>query len=80
MRLLHFPFVITALNLWKIGMRCTAKKVADADIIYFLGGLPDRMLERIKEYDLYDILLRHDGIVKGMLQDETGIGTNENEF
>lgn len=39
--------------------------MADADIIYFLGGLPDRMLERIKEFDLYDILLKHDGIVMG---------------
>ena len=40
-------------------------KVENADIIYFLGGLPDRMFDRIKEFDLYDTLLSHDGIMMG---------------
>ncbi len=39
--------------------------VKAADIIYFLGGLPDRMMERIKEFELYDILMQHDGILMG---------------
>ena len=42
-----------------------ARKIEEADIIYFPGGLPDRMMERIKEFDLYDLLMRHDGIVMG---------------
>ncbi len=36
-----------------------------ADILYFLGGLPDRMLDRIEEFSLTDALLRHRGVVMG---------------
>ena len=43
-----------------------AEKIKKADIVYFLGGLPDRMTERIKEFDLYDTLMKHDGIVMGV--------------
>ena len=32
-----------------------SSKIKSADIVYFLGGLPDRMMDRIKEFDLYDI-------------------------
>ncbi len=42
-----------------------AEKVKGADIVYFLGGLPDRMLCRIKAMALYDLLMRHEGIVMG---------------
>ena len=42
-----------------------AEKIEKADIVYFLGGLPDRMMERIKEFDLYDTLMKHDGIAMG---------------
>ena len=41
------------------------QKIETADIIYFLGGLPDRMMDRIKEFDLQDILMKHQGIVMG---------------
>lgn len=41
------------------------QKVESADIIYFLGGLPDRMMARIEEFNLYDSLLKHQGIVMG---------------
>lgn len=41
------------------------KKVTQADIVYFLGGLPDRMFERIHELGLYDALVHHDGIAIG---------------
>lgn len=40
-------------------------KVERADIVYFTGGLPDRMLERIDEMGLRDALLRHRGVVMG---------------
>ncbi len=44
----------------------TAKqKIENADILYFPGGLPDRMFERIKELDLYDTIVNHKGIVMG---------------
>ncbi len=41
------------------------QKIETADIVYFLGGLPDRMMDRIKEFDLQDILMKHQGIVMG---------------
>lgn len=44
----------------------TAKeKIKNAQIVYYLGGLPDRMMERIKELDLQDVLMKHDGIIMG---------------
>lgn len=42
-----------------------AEKIRNADIIYFPGGLPDRMMDRIKEFDLQDVLLQHTGIIMG---------------
>ncbi len=42
-----------------------AQKIKSADIVYFTGGLPDRMMERIKEFDLYDTLMKHEGIIMG---------------
>lgn len=41
------------------------QKIKQADIVYFLGGLPDRMMDRIKTFDLYDVLMKHDGILMG---------------
>ncbi len=42
-----------------------AEKIRNADIVYFPGGLPDRMLERIDEFGLRDVLMQHDGVVMG---------------
>lgn len=40
-------------------------KVESADVIYFTGGLPDRMMDRIKEFELENALLSHTGVVMG---------------
>ena len=56
---------ITFVNYFTDTKESAAQKIAEADIIYFLGGLPDRMLDRIKAFDLYNILLKHDKIVIG---------------
>ena len=40
-------------------------KIEKADIIYFLGGLPDKMMARINEFNLKDTLMKHSGIVMG---------------
>ena len=37
------------------------EKIENSDVIYFLGGLPDKMMERIKEFDLYDTILNYKG-------------------
>lgn len=41
------------------------EKVLRADILYFLGGLPDRMYERLAEFGLIDVMKAHEGIVMG---------------
>lgn len=46
-------------------VKTAGEKVERADILYFLGGLPDRMLDRIEEFSLTDALLRHRGVVMG---------------
>jgi len=39
--------------------------IRKADIVYFPGGLPDRMMERIREFALEEVLLQHTGIIMG---------------
>ena len=56
---------ITFINYFTDTKETAAQKIKAADIIYFLGGLPDRMMDRIKEFDLYDVLMRHGGILMG---------------
>ena len=41
------------------------RKIRNADILYFPGGLPDRMMERIREMQIYDSILHHEGIILG---------------
>ena len=41
------------------------QKIREADILYFPGGLPDRMMDRIREMRIYDSILRHGGIMLG---------------
>lgn len=56
---------ITFLNYFTDTKMSAAQKIAEADILYFPGGLPDRMMERIKDFDLQEVLLKHDGVVMG---------------
>ncbi len=42
-----------------------ARIISEADIVYFPGGLPDRMMERIDEFGLREVLMQHEGIVMG---------------
>lgn len=56
---------ITFVNYFADTKESAAKKIEKADIVYFPGGLPDRMMDRIREFDLYDSLMKHNGIVMG---------------
>ncbi len=40
-------------------------KIREADVIYYLGGYPDLMYERIIALGLYDALLSHRGVIMG---------------
>lgn len=56
---------ISFINYFTDTRELAAQKIKTADIIYFLGGLPDRMMDRIREFDLYDVLMEHNGILMG---------------
>ena len=56
---------IAFINYFTDTRESAAQKIEKADIVYFPGGLPDRMLDRIEEFQLYDPLMKHDGIVMG---------------
>ena len=46
--------------------KATAKETVEhADILYFLGGLPDKTMQRLKEFDLTETCASHKGIVMG---------------
>lgn len=40
-------------------------KILEADIIYLTGGLPDLMMERLREFSLIKIIEEHKGVIIG---------------
>ena len=59
------PESISFINYFSDTKESAAKKIKEANIIYFTGGLPDRMMDRIREFDLVDVLKKHTGVVIG---------------
>lgn len=59
------PENISFINYFTDTKETARRKVEDADVIYFTGGLPDRMMDRIKEFELEEALLSHTGVVMG---------------
>lgn len=56
---------ITFVNYFKDTKESAAQKIREASIVYFTGGLPDRMMDRIREFELEKLLLSHRGTVMG---------------
>ena len=56
---------ICFVNYFKDNSESAIRKIRQADILYLPGGLPDKMMERIKAVGLHDILRKHKGIVMG---------------
>ena len=56
---------IEFINYYSDTPETAGQKIGNADILYFPGGLPDRMMQRIREMQIYDPILHHDGIVLG---------------
>jgi len=56
---------IDFLNYFSDSKVSAKKKVESADILYFLGGLPDRMYERLIEFDLLESISAHKGVAIG---------------
>lgn len=59
------PENISFINYFTDTRESAKQKIKDADVIYFTGGLPDRMMDRIKEFELEEALLSHTGVVMG---------------
>ena len=56
---------VTYINYFTDTKESAREKIERADIIYFTGGLPDRMMDRIEEFELVDTLKNFDGVVIG---------------
>jgi peptidase E len=59
------PDDISFINYFTDTKESAKRKIKEADVIYFTGGLPDRMMDRIREFELEEILLAHRGVVMG---------------
>ena len=56
---------ITVVNYFADSKEFARDKVENADILYFTGGLPDAMMDRLEEFELLDVLQSFDGLVLG---------------
>ena len=56
---------ISFINYFSDNAEDAKKKIAEADILLFTGGLPDIMTDRINELGLLPHIMRHNGIVMG---------------
>ena len=57
---------ISFINYFADSKEIAKEKIEESNIVYFLGGLPDKMMDRIYEFDLYNTLLNYKGIVMGV--------------
>ncbi len=56
---------ISFINYFTDSKESAAEKIESANVIYLPGGLPDKMMDRIREFELYELLLQFDGVVIG---------------
>lgn len=56
---------ITLVNYFVDSLESAKEKVRESDIIFFTGGFPDRIMNRLKEFDLINIIEQHNGIIMG---------------
>lgn len=54
---------INFLNYFIDSVNTAKRKIKQADILYFLGGLPEKMYERLLEFDLTEELKQHDAVI-----------------
>ena len=62
---MKFYLNITFINYFTDTHESACDKIKNANVVYFTGGLPDRMMDRIKEFNLLDTLREFDGIAVG---------------
>lgn len=59
------PADVSFLNYFSDTKITAAEKIRNADVLYFPGGVPDQMMERIREFELEPLLCSHKGIFIG---------------
>ena len=59
------PERISFLNYFTDTKTSAMEKIKAADVLYFPGGLPDKMMERIREFELESVIKSHEGIFMG---------------
>lgn len=56
---------VTFINYFTDTHESALEKIKNANVVYFTGGLPDRMMDRILQLDLFGALRDFDGVVVG---------------
>ena len=56
---------ITFLDYFDRNVEKALDEIAKSDVIYFTGGLPDKMVERIADYGIMEALKTYNGVVMG---------------
>lgn len=56
---------ITLVNYFTDNNESAKAKVYSSDIIFFTGGFPDKIIDRLSEFDLINAVEQHDGIKMG---------------
>jgi len=56
---------ITWINYFTDSKEIAKNKILNSDILFFLGGLPDKMMIRLEEFDLVNNIEEHNGIIMG---------------
>lgn len=56
---------VTFINYYTDTPSSAKEKIRNANVLYFTGGLPDKMMERIAEFGLEDVLKAFDGVIFG---------------
>ena len=59
------PDQLVLVNPFSDGPETARRKVEEANILFLPGGLPDRMMERLRDLKLLDPIRRHSGLVIG---------------
>ena len=76
---------INWINYFADSKEIAKNKIANSDILFFLGGLPDKIMLRLEEFDLVKTIEQHKGIVMGysagaMIQIENYHITPDNDY
>ena len=56
---------VTFLDYFEKDTQKALSAIAESDVIYFTGGLPDKMVERIVDYGIMEALSAYKGVVMG---------------